>query len=1198
MSSWHTGQLKYALGLGSIMSFYGIVTFIVVMMPEGSVAKDQKIIVIVLVLLTLPFTLLVGFLASRRSKKKAAAKEAESQAGKQADETTQQAPATKAAPVGTYTQVSEGAEEAVQFLKSSNLGVGGKDAVHSLPWYVVAGAPKTGKSSLVLASNLNFQNLPSQRQSEMKFIRPTGSVDWRVTSDALFIDTAGRYQTEGVDGEEWASLLETIKKYRSNRPIDGFILVVDASSILKSDDRQNEELAKTLRTRLDDAMQRLKVRFPVYLVFTNADSIEGLRDSFSSSKNENTALVWGATIPIEKSENAQALFDGEYELLHNSLMKRRLVRLSAPFPPVRQLRIFNFPLHFGSARRKFGSFVNALFRPNPFSENPFLRGFYFTAAPAGKASPQGVQTIGTSFFTERFFRDVLLRDKDLVRTMVAQRQRPPILGWVLTSLGALVVLAFLTMAGISLASNKQMLAEATRAGESALVLRRADANKDVLAKSPDEVRDEVRVMDEMKTFMTRLDNYERNGAPLYMRFGLYSGNSIYRNNLLPLYFNIIERRFKAPTVRRLEAELQKFASGETTATSQPNAEEEQRLDRYYNLLKAYLMLSDGSQVIDGNTILYREKAEATHVSNTLKEFWVAESKVPNDMKAAAEQHLEFWAKQIDRHGDASSFPRIALNEKLVEESRRKLQTFPAVNRYYSNQVTRISKEIDDKIGPTTVEAILGRNGADASYLTGSHRVPSAFTRPGVDLMKTAFAEADERLSEDDWVMGEIGKRQLNVAQATDQTKLEDFYYRDYADHWRRFVTGIQLRPYKNRSDASEALQILSSANSPIKILVRDIERNTNLSAKLDSGSWWDTITNLFSRSKTDVVGNTQPEKEFRPLTTFVGKPDDGENAPIEKYQAQLGQVYSRFSTVTDDSLRRVIEQMGDEQDPLDINKREQAIVSMLSGFTETPSGQEVSKLLQQPILNLKTLLGAGIKQQLQKAWNEEILPAAAEIESGYPFQESQTEADLAKLTAFLNPNDGRLSKFYKDRLEKYFEESGGFLKPVETADVQFSDEFVTYLNNAFALRAALFGTNPTPKFDYEFNLRPTQDALVEVTIDGQKVSSVGTGSNRLSFPAAQSAETGVLVTVLSSGTSSPDGTTPPAGPASSNPFQGTWGLFRFVDASNPTKQAGGEYLLSFSAGGTSVGASIKSSGGDIFDKAIFRQVKAPKAFMK
>ncbi len=216
--------------------------------------------------------------AAVRKKKKAAKAEAGEKAdGDQASKT--------AAPAGNYDDISKSAEEVVQFLKTSNLGEAGKDAVYSLPWYLVAGVPRSGKSSLVLGSNLNFQTLPSQRQSEQKFVRSTQSIDWRVTSDAVFVDTAGRYQTDGaetLDADEWAGLIETIKKYRKARPLDGFLLVANAEKILQSDDTEIEQMAKVLRTRLDDAMARTKTRFPVYLVFTNADSIEGFSDSFSS----------------------------------------------------------------------------------------------------------------------------------------------------------------------------------------------------------------------------------------------------------------------------------------------------------------------------------------------------------------------------------------------------------------------------------------------------------------------------------------------------------------------------------------------------------------------------------------------------------------------------------------------------------------------------------------------------------------------------------------------------------------------------------------------------------------------------------------------------------------------------------------------------------------------------------------------------
>ncbi|HLM60257.1 MAG TPA: type VI secretion protein IcmF/TssM N-terminal domain-containing protein, partial [Pyrinomonadaceae bacterium] len=627
MNSWHIQQLKFAFGIGGFMSFYGIVGLIVYMLPESSVGNKQKIVVIALVLLTMPFALLVGYVASRRSKKKEEAAKAEAEA--KAGDTPAGEQAQKAvAPSGNYDDITKSTEEVVQFLKTSNLGESGKDAVYSLPWYLVAGTPKAGKSSLVLGSNLNFQNLPSQRQSEQNFVRSTQSVDWRVTSDAVFVDTAGRYQTEGMDEDEWASLIETIKKHRKMRPLDGFLLVANAERILQADEQEVEQMAKVLRTRLDDAMARTKTRFPVYLIFTNADAIEGFSDSFSASKGEAKNLVWGATIPIEKSDNAQALFDGEYEILHNSLMKRRLMRLSAPFPPVRQLRIFNFPLHFGSARRKLGSFVATLFRPNPFSENPFLRGFYFTAVPSTRPPmprdgrtmpPNQPQTVGQSFFTEKLFRDVVLRDKDLVRTLQEQRQRPPILGWVLTILGAFLVTSLLALAGISLYNNKQILDDASAKGEAVLTIVKSDAGKNPLTKNSQEANRELNTAEDLREVLVKLDDYERNGAPFYMGFGLYSGNRIYKEKLLPIYFSVIEQRFKNPTVAKIESELKKFNGGAAVANpSQLTAQEEENLSKHYDLLRAYLMLSGD----------YKDKANATDISNALKGYWTTESKIP------------------------------------------------------------------------------------------------------------------------------------------------------------------------------------------------------------------------------------------------------------------------------------------------------------------------------------------------------------------------------------------------------------------------------------------------------------------------------------------------------------------------------------------------------------------------------------------
>lgn len=1219
MSAWQVNQLKFALGLGGLFSFYGIVAMVVwVAGTKMNYPVNSRIVIIALILLTLPVALIIGYVASRRKAKKAQAKETEA-TGVKAEQKTPDAKPQKIAAAETNGDLAKGAEEVAQFLKTSNLDV------YSLPWYLVMGTPKAGKSSLVLGSNLNFQNLPSQRQSEQKFIRPTRNVDWRVTSEAVFVDTAGRYQTEGVDGEEWSSLLETIKKYRGARPLDGMILSVSAERVLHADEKEIEEQAKVLRARIDEAVQRTKVKFPIYLVFTHADAIEGFRDSFSTSQKESERLVWGATIPLENSDQAHSLFDAEYELLQNSVMKRRLIRLSAPFPPVRQLRIFNFPLHFGSARRKLGAFVNTLFRPNPFSESPFLRGFYFTAVPVNRPKAQGAQTlggaapqtIGQTYFTEKLFRDVVLRDKDLVATLQAQRQKPPILGWLTTILGTFLVALLLGLSAYSLYQNKKMLDEASENGEKVLTLYKSDSGRDPFTKNADEVLVELNTIENLRKNLVDLDEYERNGAPLLMRMGLYSGDRIYREKLLKIYFNAIEQRFKTPVVKKLEDDLRKFAESQNVANpSALTAQEEELLGKNYDLLKAYLMLSGEPK--------YREHAEATTIVNSLSDYWKTESKVGSGLDLAAQQQLDFWAKQVDRE----EFPFIKLKDNIVTSARKKLQAFPAWQRYYKRKTTDISKELNAQNGDVTVANMLAKNGADATFLEGGYRVPNAFTIEGFEMMDAAVKNADQELSADDWVLGEQSTKQ--ATEGTEAAKIQERYYRDYTDEWRKFVKGVSVRNYANQAEADSALEKFASSNSPMSVLMREIMRQTYLSGKPKPAGWWDWLVSFFqSKKKAQTDANSPVEIEFRPLVNFVGTNDKPESAQIGKYGQQIQSVYSNFHALSPDEFSQVTKDIAQQKDlklEPKLRDAEKSISGMVGAFNDTSAGQELANILKKPLTNLRNLLGVGVTNQLDKAWSEQILPKAKEIEKGFPFEDAG-EADITKLTAYLNPADGTFSKFYDERLAKYFEESNGQLKVKATSDVKFSDEFVAYLNNAFRLREALFGKSKTPSFNYEFRLQKVNDALIEVTIDGQKIDSNGTGSTNFKFP-APSGDTGAFMKFASTSETSTTSGTGAANSANTSPANvsnsgnsnttsrflqssnanssapssierpGTWGLFKFFEAGKPEKQSSGEYKLTYTLGGKTVTATIKPTGGDLFDRNMFKSVRAPQNLLK
>ncbi len=1226
MASWHVNQLKFAFGLTSIMSFYGVVSVAVWLLGDTlGYGMAYRVVIIAMVLLTLPFALVGNYFATRR-KKKAEAKEEEAEVSKEeAKSSTKNR--TSTAQIESDEDVSKGAEEVIQFLKGSNLGTNGKGAAYSLPWYLVAGGPGSGKSSLVLGSGLNFQTLPSQRQSEQNFVRPTRQVDWRVTSDAVFIDTAGRFQTDNANEEDWSSILETIKKQRSDRPLDGLILAVNTEKILRSDDRQIEQMAKTIRSRLDDTTKRLKTKFPIYLVFTHADAIEGFRDSFSTSKKEGENLVWGTTIPLEKTDNAQALFDSEYEILQDSIMKRRLIRLSAPFSPTRQLRIFNFPLHFASARRKLGTFVNTLFRPNPFSESPFLRGFYFTAVPLnrgkrgrkpGKNLPK---TVGKSYFTKKFFRDVVLRDKDLVKTFQEQRQKPPILGWLLTILGTFVTIVLLALVGVSLFNNKSLVDDAAGKGEALLAINKASAGKDPLTKNADETRREIDAMENLRKVLVKLDDYERNGAPWYMRLGLYSGNKVYRESLLRIYYNAVEQRFRQPTERRVLKELQQFASS-PTITNTDNLDQKQidLLEEKYNLLKTYLMWSGGSYDTDSGKVFYKEQAEPTTFSETLKDYWFAESKLPTEYKDTAKAQLDFYFKQVDRENtypqDKSGFPRIEFNTPLVKNVRNKLKAYPNYLRYLNRVTSAVSKKTD----AVKVETIL--SGRSKGVLEGTHTIPGAYTLEGYrNHMKDAIANANEELSKDDWVMGD--KAGGGESLKKELTNLRNEYFKDYADQWRELIRTTKIIKYEDKETMSKALNAFSNEDSPMKALLEEVARNTNLSAEAESQGWMEWIKSFWSKKeKTKTGGNTPVETAFRPLFKYVGSGNEEEtkSAPISTYGSKLKPLAGFLNEASEDKIQKITKELAEEKGTFvrGLNNVDQHINTSTEAFQTTSAGQEITVLLKEPVAQVRVFFGAGVEQQIRKGWANQILTKAKEIENGYPFN-NDGESDLNKVTDFLNPTSGELSQFYNKNLEKYFEKKDGKLVVKESSNIKFNSEFVTYLNNAFELRRVLFNDKAAPNFEYEYKLLPVKNAIVEVTIDGKKITSQGTSSGNLSFPAPTGSENGVSIVTSATGSSTTSGnplppTTPANNPDSSvtNPtsnflqdtsnaqlkFQGSWGLFRFFDAGSPSKQPGGDYILTHSVGGITIKSVVKPKGGDLFNKTIFTRLKAPNEILQ
>ncbi|KAB2852111.1 MAG: type VI secretion system membrane subunit TssM, partial [Ignavibacterium sp.] len=270
-------------------------------------------------------------------------------------------------------------EAAITALKNSKLGRGktGKAALYSLPWYMIIGPSAAGKTTAIQNSGLEF---PYGKDS-VKGVGGTRNCDWFFSTRAIFLDTAGRYISESEDRPEWVAFLETLKKNRKRKPINGVIVALNIDEIIKNDNAQLYEHAKNIRGRIDELISNLGVVFPVYFVFTKCDLIQGFVEYFGDFSEIERSQIWGATFgsQVQVEKNPKEAFENEFNKISEVIYKARTIRLSNPLKREQRRKVFLFPYQFNSLKEKLTYLIGEVFQPNPYQDNPVFRGFYFTS---------------------------------------------------------------------------------------------------------------------------------------------------------------------------------------------------------------------------------------------------------------------------------------------------------------------------------------------------------------------------------------------------------------------------------------------------------------------------------------------------------------------------------------------------------------------------------------------------------------------------------------------------------------------------------------------------------------------------------------------------------------------------------------------------------------------------------------------------
>ncbi|HSW22315.1 MAG TPA: type VI secretion system membrane subunit TssM, partial [Burkholderiaceae bacterium] len=141
------------------------------------------------------------------------------------------APPGKAAESADMAAVRERFTGALQVLRNARFGaaagtgfwhqlgqrLGGR-YLYQMPWYMIIGAPGTGKTTALRNAGLQFPLAARMGEQAVRGVGGTRNCDWWFTDRAVLIDTAGRFTTQdsdqATDKATWSGFLNLLKRSR------------------------------------------------------------------------------------------------------------------------------------------------------------------------------------------------------------------------------------------------------------------------------------------------------------------------------------------------------------------------------------------------------------------------------------------------------------------------------------------------------------------------------------------------------------------------------------------------------------------------------------------------------------------------------------------------------------------------------------------------------------------------------------------------------------------------------------------------------------------------------------------------------------------------------------------------------------------------------------------------------------------------
>jgi type VI secretion system protein ImpL len=310
--------------------------------------------------------------------------------------------------------------------------------VEELPWYVMIGAPGSGKTTALLNAGLRLPLYTRDTSPTVPGVGGTRNCDWWFTDQAVLLDTAGRYTMQEsdrkADAAAWQGFLALLKKFRPHRPLNGVLVTVSVMDLLLWTKAERAKFSAHVRMRISEMYAALEARFPVYVLVTKVDMLAGFSEFFGDMDVNARSQVWGTTFPMDIDPAQIATpYAADFAALENRLGAEMLARLHEEPDLQRRASIYRFPQQFHAIGPMVGEFLAQAFGTQVNNRTILLRGAYYTSATQ-EGNPidrvmvalsrsfkldRGAQALrhgtGKSFFLNRLLHEVVFSEAELAQ---------------------------------------------------------------------------------------------------------------------------------------------------------------------------------------------------------------------------------------------------------------------------------------------------------------------------------------------------------------------------------------------------------------------------------------------------------------------------------------------------------------------------------------------------------------------------------------------------------------------------------------------------------------------------------------------------------------------------------------------------------------------------------------------------------------